>query len=126
MEALSHELTTTTGFVLLNIDTKEGTPSTQIGPLLGMEATSLTRTMNQLEDKGIIKRVKDNNDARVMRVFLTEKGIKKKEISKKTVKDFNKIITERIGEDKIKMFNEIIEEIAQIAIETKFNNSQIA
>ncbi len=126
MEALSHELTTTTGFILLNIDTKEGTPSTQIGPLLGMEATSLTRTMNQLEEKGIIERIRDNNDARVMRVFLTEKGIKKKEVSKKTVKDFNKIVTERIGEEKVKMFNEIMEEIAQIAIETKFNNSQIA
>lgn len=126
MEAIAHELTTTTGFILLNIDTKEGTPSTQIGPLLGMEATSLTRTMNQLEEKGIIKRVKDTKDARVMRVFLTEKGIKKKEVSKKTVKDFNKIVVERIGEERIKMFNEIMEEIAQIAIETKFNNSQTA
>lgn len=126
MEAINHELTTTTGFILLNIDTKEGTPSTQIGPLLGMEATSLTRTMNLLEQKGIIKRVRDVNDARVMRVFLTEKGIKKKEISKKTVKDFNKMVIERIGEDKIKMFNEMVEQIAQIAIETKFNNSQTA
>lgn len=126
MEAINHELTTTTGFILLNIDTKEGTPSTQIGPLLGMEATSLTRTMNLLEQKGIIKRVRDVNDARVMRVFLTEKGIKKKEVSKKTVKDFNKMVIERIGEDKIKMFNEMVEQIAQIAIETKFNNSQTA
>ena len=112
--------------LLFNIDTKEGTPSTQIGPLLGMEATSLTRTMNLLEQKGIIKRVRDVNDARVMRVFLTEKGIKKKEVSKKTVKDFNKMVIERIGEDKIKMFNEMVEQIAQIAIETKFNNSQTA
>jgi DNA-binding MarR family transcriptional regulator len=124
MEALNHELTTTTGFILLNIDTHEGTPSTQIGPLLGMESTSLTRTMNNLEENGIIERIKDVNDARVKRVFLTEKGIKKKEISKKTVKDFNKIVLERIGEDRLKIFNEIIEEIAQLAIETKFNNSQ--
>jgi len=124
MEAINHELTTTTGFILLNIDTKEGTPSTQIGPLLGMESTSLTRTMNHLEENGIIERIKDENDARVKRVYLTEKGKKKKEVSKKTVKDFNKIVLERIGEDRIKMFNEIIEEIAQIAIETKFNNSQ--
>jgi DNA-binding MarR family transcriptional regulator len=75
--------------------------------------------MNHLEDNGIIERIKDENDARVKRVYLTEKGKKKKEISKKTVKDFNKIVLERIGEEKIKMFNEIIEEIAQIAIETK-------
>jgi DNA-binding MarR family transcriptional regulator len=123
-EAVNHELTTTTGFILLNIDSNEGTPSTQIGPLLGMEATSLTRTMNQLEEKGIIKRKKDKQDARVVRMMLTEKGKKKKEISKKTVKDFNKLISEKYTEEELTTFHEMLEEITGIAIETKFNNSQ--
>jgi DNA-binding MarR family transcriptional regulator len=125
-EAVNHDLTTTTGFILLNIDSHEGTPSTQIGPLLGMEATSLTRTMNQLEDKGIIKRKKDKQDARVVRMMLTEKGKKKKEISKKTVKDFNTLIAERYSPAEMENFHRMLEEITAIAIETKFNNSQSA
>jgi MarR family transcriptional regulator, organic hydroperoxide resistance regulator len=125
-EAVNHDLTTTTGFILLNIDAHEGTPSTQIGPLLGMEATSLTRTMNQLEEKGIIKRKKDRSDARIVRMMLTEKGKKKKEISKKTVKDFNKLIADRYTTEEMSKFHEMLEEITAIAIQTKFYNSQTA
>lgn len=125
-EAINHDLTTTTGFILLNIDMQEGTPSTQIGPLLGMESTSLTRTMNQMEERGLIERVRDKNDARIVRIKLTEKGKLRREISRKTVKDFNSIVEERIGSENIKMFNQIVEEIAQIAIETKFNNQTAA
>lgn len=121
-EAVKHELTTTTGFILLNIDSYEGTPSTQIGPLLGMEATSLARTMNQLEERGIIKRKKDKADARIVRMVLTEKGKKKKEISKKTVRDFNKVIAEKYSMEELSKFHEMLEDITTIAVETKFNN----
>lgn len=125
MEAVNHELTTTTGFILLNIDSHEGTPSTQIGPLLGMEATSLSRTMKQLEERGIIKRKKDKQDARVVRMVLTEKGKRKKEISKKTVKDFNQIIAERYSQQQLELFHEMLEDITSIAIETKFGNKSL-
>lgn len=122
-EAVNHELTTTTGFILLNIDSHEGTPSTHIGPLMGMEATGLTRTMNQLEEKGIIKRKKDKQDARVVRIMLTQKGKKKKEVSKQTVKDFNSLIAEKYTADELATFHRMLEDITQLAIETKFNNS---
>ncbi|MCU0422711.1 MAG: MarR family winged helix-turn-helix transcriptional regulator [Bacteroidia bacterium] len=122
-EAVKHDLTTTTGFILLNIDSKEGTPSTQIGPLLGMEATSLVRTMNQMEEKKIIKRKKDKLDARVVRIMLTPKGLIKKEVSKKTVKTFNQIIASKYSLNELEKFHAMLEDITQIAIDTKFNNS---
>ncbi len=125
-EAVNHELTTTTGFILLNIDSHEGTPSTQIGPLLGMESTSLTRTINQLEFKGIIKRKKDEKDARVVRMMLTEKGKKKKEISKRTVKDFNRIISEKYSAEELGQFHRMLEDITALAIQTKFENREIS
>ena len=43
------------GFILLNVD-KEGTPSTQLGPKMGMESRSLTRTLKNLEDEKITVR----------------------------------------------------------------------
>jgi DNA-binding MarR family transcriptional regulator len=87
-----------------------------------MEATSLSRTMKQLEERGIIKRKKDKQDARVVRMLLTEKGKKKKEISKKTVKDFNKIIVDKYSPAQLELFHEMLDDITAIAIETKFNN----
>lgn len=123
-EAINHDLTTTTGFVLLNIDSTEGTPSTQIGPLLGLEATSLTRTMNQLESKGIIKRKKDKRDARVVRMVLTAKGKKKKEISKNTVRDFNKLIAQKYNPEELEKFHKMLEDVMALAISTKFSPSK--
>ena len=43
------------GMIILNIDIMEGTPSTQLGPNMGMEATSLSRSLNKLEESGVQK-----------------------------------------------------------------------
>ena len=51
-EALKFESTMATGFALLNIDSS-GTPSTSLGPRLGMESTSLSRLLNSMEKKKI-------------------------------------------------------------------------
>ena len=46
-EALKFDSTMATGFALLNIDS-EGTPSTALGPKLGMESTSLSRLLKTI------------------------------------------------------------------------------
>jgi DNA-binding MarR family transcriptional regulator len=43
------------GQILLNID-PEGTPSTKLGPKMGMESRSLVRTLQTMEEAGLIKR----------------------------------------------------------------------
>jgi len=41
--------TMATGFALISIDPENGTPSTSLGPKMGMEATSLSRTLKTME-----------------------------------------------------------------------------
>ncbi|HTL82764.1 MAG TPA: MarR family transcriptional regulator [Bacteroidia bacterium] len=118
-EAITHDLTTTIGFILLQIDSKEGIPSTKIGPAIGMEATSLVRTLNQMEEKGLITRRKDKSDARKVMIQLTAKGKQKRDVSKKAVESFNQMVEKTIGTAKLKIFNEVIEEINQIAEKLK-------
>ncbi|MEC8853705.1 MAG: MarR family transcriptional regulator, partial [Bacteroidota bacterium] len=59
------------GMIILNIDIIEGTPSTQLGPNMGMEATSLSRSLNKLEESGVIERKPDPNDKRRTVICLT-------------------------------------------------------
>ena len=47
------------GQTLLNIE-RNGTPSTQLGPRMGMERTSLSRLLNSLESRGMIERKADD------------------------------------------------------------------
>ena len=56
-KAAEHEITMSIGFILMSID-KEGTPSTALGPRMGMEPTSLSRTLKTMEERGFIIRRK--------------------------------------------------------------------
>jgi MarR family transcriptional regulator, organic hydroperoxide resistance regulator len=116
-QATKHGMTTTVGFVLLNIDPEKGTPATKIAPLLGLEARSLTRILKSMEEDGLIYRETDERDKRFVNVCLTELGKRKKEISRKTVKEFNYQVREQIPPEKLQVFFEVIEEINRI-IET--------
>ncbi|HET6244160.1 MAG: MarR family transcriptional regulator [Bacteroidetes bacterium] len=109
------ELSASIGYVLLNIDKTEGTTATQIAALIGMESTSLTRMLKTLEDKKLIIKKQDIKDKRAVKIFLTEQGMIKREISKKTVKNFNKKVREEVSKEKIDVFFEVMEIINKIA-----------
>lgn len=100
-----------TGMVLLNIDQETGTPSTQLGPKMGMEPTSLTRTLKNMEKNGLIRRKGDKGDARKAIVHLTPKGNKKREIAKNTVLDFNNSVMNQHSEAELQTFMKVLNTI---------------
>lgn len=89
---LEHDISTSLGFVLLNIHGEEGTPATKIAPLMGMESRSLTRMLKSMVAKGLIYKKRDKVDGRSVRIFLTDEGKRRKEISGRTVRSFNEKI----------------------------------
>jgi len=113
--ASKHDITTSIGFVLLNIQSEEGTPATKIAPLMGLEARSLTRMLKTMEEKKLIYREPDRIDKRSVRIFLTELGKKKKEISREAVLYFNNKVRDLLPESKLKIFFEVMNEINQLA-----------
>lgn len=113
-QAGKHDITTSIGFVLLNIHS-DGTPATKIAPLMGLEARSLTRMLKTMEEKKLIYREPDAVDKRSVRIFLTELGKKKKEVSRETVLYFNNKVRELVPESKLKVFFEVMSEINLLA-----------
>jgi len=118
VEAVKNDITTSIGFVLLNIDQEQGTPATKIAPLLGLEARSLTRILKSMEEKNLIYKVSDPNDKRLVRIFLTEKGLEKKEVSRQTVKRFNHKVREQVPQEELDVFLKVCGRI-QSMIENK-------
>lgn len=119
MLGLDHELSSAVGFVLLNIDPKDGSPATKIAPIMGMEAGSLSRILKSLEERGWIKRVADKLDKRMVRIVLTKLGLEKRELSKKVVVYFNLFVKEEIGKEKLNIFFEVIDKINNVAKDQK-------
>ncbi|MEQ8910628.1 MAG: MarR family transcriptional regulator [Vicingaceae bacterium] len=109
--AVEHELTQATGFVLLNIGDNGGTPATKIAPLMGMKKTSLSRMLKNMEDEGLICRIKDEQDGRQVNICLTEEGQKKKKVAKQVVKQFNEHILSNIDAEHLSCFYQVMQDI---------------
>src|SRR5690554_5981531 len=109
-EASKYGASMAVGFALLSID-KEGTSSTALAPKMGMEPTSLTRTLKSMEEKGLIVRKKNPKDGRGVIIHLTKLGQEKRELSKQTVLRFDEVIKQNISEEKLNIFKEVSETI---------------
>jgi MarR family transcriptional regulator, organic hydroperoxide resistance regulator len=111
--AAQYDMTMAIGYVLLNIDRK-GTPATKIAPALGLEPRSLTRMLKSLEEKQWIRREIDADDKRIVKVYLTEEGKKKRDLARKGVIDFNTMLQESITAEKLNDCFETINSIAKL------------
>lgn len=121
-EASNYGATMSTGFALLSIDKEGGTPSTALGPKMGMEATSLTRTLKSMEEKGLIYRKPNPEDGRGVLIYLTDFGKEKRELSKNTVLKFNEVIKQNVSAEKLQSFMEVSETINELISEKKIYN----
>ena len=119
-QAVKYDSTMSMAFVLLSIDIEKGTPSTALGPLMGMEPTSLSRILKNMEERNFIYREKNPNDGRGVLIKLTELGFEKRTTSREHVILFNDTVKKHISAEKIKHFFEVTETINNL-----INNKKI-
>lgn len=113
-EASKFDATMTTAFTLLSIDPIEGTPSTSLGPKMGMEATSLSRILKSMEDRGLIERKPNPEDGRGVLIHLTDFGIEKRDYSREKVFTFNEAIRSHVSKEKMDHFYEVADVINEM------------
>lgn len=114
-EASKYGSTMVTGFALLSIDPKTGTPSTQLGPKMGIQSTSLSRTIKKLEEQGLITKVPNAQDKRSVLICLTEEGKVMRNVSKQIVLNFNDQVNDSISKDELETYIKVSEKIKTIA-----------
>ena len=122
-EASKEGSTMATGFALLSIDPEEGTPSTSLGPKMGMEATSLSRTLKTMEEKGLIIRKKNPVDGRSVLIYLTDFGKEMRDYSKKVVLTFDEAVKREIPEEDLDTFTEVANKIMELIASKKIYNN---
>jgi DNA-binding MarR family transcriptional regulator len=67
-----------------------------------------------LEDKQWVRREANYTDKRIVKIFLTDLGKKKRDEAKRGVIFFNELVREKIGNDKLQSFFQVMESINQI------------
>ena len=104
----------TVGFALLSLNPKEPIPSTSLGPKMGMESTSLSRTLKFMEEESLIERLRNPDDGRGILIKLTKRGIDYRNYAKDQVMKFNKTIIGDLGEEAINNFFHVINQINKL------------
>lgn len=123
-EASKFGSTMATGFTLLSIDPEKGTPSTSLGPKMGMETTSLSRILKTMEKNGLIERLPNPKDGRGVLIHLTNSGKEKREQSRKKVLIFNNSIRNSVSEEKLNHFYEVSELINDMVQNKRIYNQK--
>ncbi|MDC1198377.1 MarR family transcriptional regulator [Flavobacteriaceae bacterium] len=113
-EAGTKGSTMATGFALISIDPEKGTPSTALGPKMGIEATSLSRTLKKMEQQGLIDRRPNPEDGRGVLIHLTAFGKEMREFSKGVVLRFDEAVKEQVSEEDIKTFKKVASTITEL------------
>lgn len=125
-EAKKFDSTMAVGFTLLSIDPKTGTPSTALGPKMGMEATSLSRILKSMEKKGLILRKPNPKDGRGVLIYLTDFGLEKRNDSKNTVLKFNEAVKQEVSTEKLKSFFEVTDTINKLITDKKLFSNEVS
>jgi DNA-binding MarR family transcriptional regulator len=112
--ATDYMASTSLAMIVLNIDMIDGTPSTQLGPNMGMESTSLSRSLNKLEKSGYITRKPDPKDKRKSIIHLTKSGLSGREVAKEIVLDFNNKVFSHFNKSEMDTFFNILKKINHI------------
>jgi DNA-binding MarR family transcriptional regulator len=123
-EAKKYGVTHAIGFALLSIHPKNGTPSTSIGPIMGMEANSFSRILKMMEEKELILRKTNPNDGRGVLIFLTKDGLSKRDLTKKKIIKFNKLVNTNITKKNMDIFFKTAETIKKLASEKNILNNE--
>ena len=122
-KASEHNMTMSIGFILMIVD-KDGTPSTQLGPRMGMEPTSLSRTLKTMEDRKLIRRQEDKIDKRKVFILLTAEGLEYRRLVRETILEFNEKIHNKVSQDKLDVFYEVLNHMDQLVEEELKINSK--
>ncbi len=109
------EGTVATAFALLSINPIDGSLSSEIGPRMGIASTSISRILNTLEERKLIKKYPNKKDGRSVIIKLTAKGKKMRDISKQTILGFNEMLAEALTPNEQNQFYDIMKKINTVA-----------
>jgi DNA-binding MarR family transcriptional regulator len=110
---LGKSINSSTGFLLLNVP-KNGVAVTHLGPILGLSSRSLSRSLNNLEEKGWIERRADPQDKRMVRVFLTPLGLRCRKEASQTVKAFHRFLQSKWSPEQWELLQNMLKQMPEL------------
>ncbi|KAJ50162.1 DNA-binding MarR family transcriptional regulator [Clostridium tetanomorphum] len=97
--------------LLLYLYKKDGITQEDLSTYLYIDKSAITRAIKSLEQKGYVKRQKDDMDKRFNRVYLLDKAKLFKNEIRKRVWSWNELLTEGLDEETVDMVLLVLEKM---------------
>src|SRR5690606_40445642 len=97
--------------------------STALGPKMGMEATSLSRTLKSMEEKGLVERRSNPDDGRGVLIHLTPFGKEMRDFSNTVVLGFDEAVQENVSAEDLQTFRKVANTINELINSRKIYES---
>ncbi len=94
--------------VLTKLFEEEGLTQTQLAQRLYIESPTLVRTLDRLEEAGLIERRRVPSDRRAFHIFLTSKGHDLKDILMQKGNEVHEIAVRGLGENEIELLKDLL------------------
>lgn len=107
-EAAGYKLTPEEADTLMLIHHCEGVPQSQLAKMLGKDKASVTRLMNALVKSGLVGRIQDEDDRRIVRACMTDEGKKAFARIFPQLKSLSEKVFEGIPESDIDLVKQVI------------------
>ncbi|MFZ5942600.1 MAG: MarR family winged helix-turn-helix transcriptional regulator [Bacillota bacterium] len=98
--------------ILWNLSVEESTPMSELSRQSACVNSNITSIISRMEERGLVKRIQDKKDRRIVRVELTGEG---KELYNKTVlphKEFIAKMLDCYNEDELRFFNNLLYKVS--------------
>jgi MarR family transcriptional regulator for hemolysin len=87
--------------ILSSLKSNERRTQLELARAVGIEGPTLTRHLDGLEENGLVRRVRDGDDRRAVRVELTPEGERLFHTLRQAVIAFNRALTAGVGEPEL-------------------------
>ena len=97
--------------LLMMISKNEGLPQRELAKKLDVEPSSMAIMMKRLEKAGFVKRKRDEEDARILRIYPTERVFQTIERIHRIVGEIEKEVFSILSDEERKIFKGILERL---------------
>jgi len=116
-EMARFDLTGGSHLFLMTLLHKDGISQTCLTKRLHFDKANTARMVRKLEKAGYIRRAPDKNDARAMRLFVTEKARQLQPALEKILRHWTKILTTNLNDQEIAAALSLLERMAGNAVD---------
>lgn len=111
--AVEWKKTEAKALMFLNEASGEGKMASEISRALHVTSPFVTQMLNRMEKKGLVFRRMDEDDRRIVRIFLTDEGKKAADDALKGLNRWFLQLTRFLGEDESRQFADLIHKLSE-------------